>query len=67
MSGNLQNDVQQVLDSCSWFYNRRWHNGIKAIPFEVFHGIDINHQERKKIIHYDILKPGTIVQRKPTR
>ncbi|MCS7318182.1 MAG: DDE-type integrase/transposase/recombinase [Candidatus Dojkabacteria bacterium] len=66
MSGNLQEDAQQVLDSCSWFYNRRWHTRIKAIPFEVFHGMDLNHQKKHEKIYYDILKPGTIVQRKPT-
>jgi hypothetical protein len=65
-SGNLEDDVQQVLDACTWYYNRIWHKGINAIPFEVFFGYDDN---RQKIVfnEYDRLPLGTLVFRKPIR
>jgi hypothetical protein len=37
-SGDLDDDAQQVLDACAWYYNRIWHKGINAIPFEVLYG-----------------------------
>jgi hypothetical protein len=63
-SGDLESDCQQVLDACTWYYNRIWHLGINAIPFEVFNGFDLNRQ-KTKIIKYPKIKVGTIVQRKP--
>jgi hypothetical protein len=58
--------VQQVLDACTWYYNRIWHSGINAIPFEVFYGYDDN---RQNIVIKDYLKIpiGSIVLRKPYR
>jgi hypothetical protein len=48
-SSNLPDDAQQVLDACVWYYNRIWHKGINAIPYEVFHAYDLNRQ--KTIVH----------------
>lgn len=59
-SGDLESDCQQVLDACTWYYNRVWHLGINAIPFEVFNGFDLNRQ-KTKIIKYPKIKAGTIV------
>jgi hypothetical protein len=65
-SGDLADDVQQVLDACTWYYNRIWHKGINAIPYEVFHGYDDNHQ-KTTIKDYPKIPIGTIVLRKPYR
>jgi hypothetical protein len=65
-SGDLANDAQQVLDACTWYYNRIWHTGINAIPFEVFHGYDQNRQ-KNTFKHYDRIPIGSIVLRKPYR
>jgi hypothetical protein len=65
-SGNLEDDVQQVLDACTWYYNRIWHKGINAIPFEVFFGYDDN---RQKVVlnDYPKIPIGSLVFRKPVR
>jgi hypothetical protein len=65
-SGNLEDDVQQVLDACTWYYNRIWHKGINAIPFEVFFGYDDN---RQKVVlqDYPRIPFGSLVFRKPVR
>jgi hypothetical protein len=62
----LDDDAQQVLDACTWYYNRIWHKGINAIPFEVFYGFDNN---RQKIVFKDYprIPIGTVVLRKPYR
>jgi hypothetical protein len=65
-TADLYYETQQVLDACIWYYNRKWHKGIKAIPYEVFNGYDLNHGD-VNIIEYDVIPPGTIVLRKPTR
>jgi hypothetical protein len=65
-SENFADDVQQVLDACTWYYNRIWHTGINAIPFEVFRGYDDNRQ-KNTFKHYDRIPLGTIVLRKPYR
>jgi hypothetical protein len=65
-TADLHYETQQVLDACIWYYNRKWHKGIKAIPYEVFNGYDLNHGD-VNIIEYDMAPPGTIVLRKPTR
>jgi hypothetical protein len=62
----LYYETQKVLDACTWYYNRKWHNGIKAIPYEVFNGYDINHGDLN-LIDYDKIPVGTVVLRKPTR
>jgi hypothetical protein len=51
-SGYLPDDAQQVLDACVWYYNRIWHKGINAIPYEVFHAYDLN---RQKLLFTNIL------------
>jgi hypothetical protein len=43
-SGDFADDAQQVLDACTWYYNRIWHSGINAIPLEVFFDYDNNRQ-----------------------
>jgi hypothetical protein len=55
-----------VLDACTWYYNRIWHKGINAIPFEVFFGYD---DKRQRIFfkEYPKIPIGTIVLRKPFR
>jgi hypothetical protein len=63
---DLYYETQKVLDACTWYYNRKWHKGIKAIPYEVFNGYDINHGD-VNIVKYENLHVGTIVLRKPTR
>jgi hypothetical protein len=65
-SDNLEDDVQQVLDACTWYYNRIWHTGINAIPFEVFFGYDDN---RQKIVldDYPRIPIRSLVFRKPIR
>jgi hypothetical protein len=65
-SGDLADDAQQVLDACTWYYNRIWHKGINTIPFEVFYGYDDN---RQNIVMNDYPKIpiGSIVLRKPFR
>jgi hypothetical protein len=65
-SGNLEDDVQQVLDACTWYYNRIWHKGINAIPFEVFFGYDDNRQ-RIVLQDYPRIPNRTLVLRKPHR
>jgi hypothetical protein len=65
-SGDFADDIQQVLDACTWYYNRIWHTGINAIPFEVFFGYDDNRQNISFKHYYRIL-PGTVVLRKPYR
>jgi hypothetical protein len=65
-SGDLADDAQQVLDACTWYYNRIWHTGINAIPFEVFHGHDDNRQ-KTVIKDYPKIPIGSIVLRKPYR
>jgi hypothetical protein len=65
-SSDFADDIQQVLDACTWYYNRIWHTGINAIPFEVFFGYDDN---RQKIFfkEYYRIPLGTLVLRKPYR
>jgi hypothetical protein len=65
-SDDLADDAQQVLDACTWYYNRIWHSGINAIPFEVFYGYDDN---RQNIVlnDYPKIPIGSIVLRKPYR
>jgi hypothetical protein len=65
-SNNLKEDAQQVLDACTWYYNRIWHTGINAVPFEVFFGYDDNRQNISFKNYYRILI-GTVVLRKPYR
>jgi hypothetical protein len=49
-----------------WYYNRIFHKGINAIPYEVFHAYDINRQNI--VVHrYPIYRVGTVVIRKPIR
>jgi hypothetical protein len=65
-TADFADDAQQVLDACTWYYNRIWHKGINAIPFEVFYGFDDNRQ--KTILHdYPQISIGTVVLRKPYR
>jgi hypothetical protein len=65
-SGDFADDIQQVLNACTWYYNRIWHKGINAIPFEVFFGYDDN---RQKIVlqDYPRIPTRTLVFRKPVR
>jgi hypothetical protein len=65
-SGDFADDAQQVLDACTWYYNRIWHSGINAIPFEVFFGYDDN---RQKVVINDYLQIPikSIVLRRPYR
>jgi hypothetical protein len=65
-SDDFADDVQQVLDACTWYYNRIWHSGINAIPFKVFYGYDDN---RQNIVLNDHPKIpiGSVVLRKPYR
>jgi hypothetical protein len=65
-SGDFADDIQQVLDACTWYYNRIWHTGINAVPIEVFFRYDDN---RQKIFFKDYprIPLGTIVLRKPFR
>jgi hypothetical protein len=65
-SGDLADDAQQVLDACTWYYNRIWHKGINTIPFEVFFGYDDNRQNIV-INDYPKIPIGSIVLRKPFR
>jgi hypothetical protein len=65
-SGNLVDDAQQVLDACTWYYNRIWHSGINAIPFEVFYGYD-NNRQNIVLKDYPKIPIGSIVLRKPYR
>jgi hypothetical protein len=65
-SDDFENDVQQVLDACTWYYNRIWHSGINAIPFEVFFGYDDNRQNIT-FKYYPRIPLGTVVLRKPYR
>jgi hypothetical protein len=65
-SGDLADDAQQVLDACTWYYNRILHKGINAIPFEVFFGYDDNRQ-RVSIQDYPKIPIGSLVLRKPYR
>jgi hypothetical protein len=58
--------ISYTTDACTWYYNRIWHTGINAIPFEVFHGYDDNRQ-KNTFKHYDRIPLGTIVLRKPYR
>jgi len=64
--GSEEMQVNKILDAVSWYYNHRFHHGIKAIPALVFHGDDIN---RQKIIKrdYKLLPIGTIVYREPSK
>jgi hypothetical protein len=65
-SGDFADDIQQVLDACTWYYNRIWHKGINAIPFEVFFGYDDNRQNIM-FKDYPRIPLGTVVLRKPYR
>jgi hypothetical protein len=65
-SDDFADDIQQVLDACTWYYNRIWHKGINAIPFEVFFGFDDNRQ-RVFLNEYPRIPLGTVVLRKPYR
>jgi hypothetical protein len=65
-SDDFADDAQHVLDACTWYYNRIWHKGINAIPFEVFFGYDDNRQ--KIVLHdYPKIPIGSLVLRKPVR
>jgi hypothetical protein len=63
LSVDLADNAQQVLDACTWYYNRIWHKGINDIPFEIFHGYDENRQ-RTVIKDYPKIPIGSIVLRK---
>jgi hypothetical protein len=65
-SGNFADDAQQVLDACTWYYNRIWHKGINAVPFEVLYGFDDNRQNTT--LHtFTQIPIGSVVLRKPYR
>jgi hypothetical protein len=62
----LTNDAQQVLNACVWYYNRVWHKGINAIPFEVSHAYNLNQQDIVKK-HIPLYPVGSVILRKPIR
>jgi hypothetical protein len=59
-SENECDDVQQVLDACTWFYNHKFLHVIKAMPYDVFHSTDESRQ-KITIIRQPLLKVGQIV------
>jgi hypothetical protein len=62
---NIKEDVNHILRAICWYYNHRYHHGIRAIPWEVFNDLDDNKQNIY-IQDYPLLPIGSIVYRKPT-
>jgi hypothetical protein len=42
---DIEEDVNHILRAICWYYNHRYHHGIRAIPWEVFNDLDDNRQD----------------------
>jgi hypothetical protein len=62
--GKIAVQTQRILESVTELNNKSFHSTIQAVPWNVFHGYDSNHQQQDKDIVYESFQIGDYVLRR---